>query len=97
MRQTVIYIAFFFAALEIVNYFVFSNNLVYQVVFYFNITFIMSLVLGMLVEEETLVESRGGRERTQKQVKFVIDFVAVLMGSVIVGETGKLLFGLIMG
>ena len=97
MRQTVIYIVFFFVALEIVNYFVFFNNFVYQVVFYFNLAFIMSLVLGMLMEVETLIESRGGRERTQKQVRFVIDFVAVLMGSVIVGETGKLFFGLIMG
>lgn len=97
MRQTVIYIVFFFIALEIGNYFVFSNNLVYKVIFYLNISLIMSLVLGMLVEEGTLMEATGGRNRTARQARTFIDFLAVLMGSVLVGEMGRLLFGLLMG
>ena len=96
MRQTVFYIVTFFFALEISNYFVFSNNLVYQLIFYLNLTLIMTLVLEMLGEGGNLMEVTRGRDGTERQVRAVIDFVAVLMGSVMVGETVRMLFDLIM-
>jgi hypothetical protein len=89
MRLTLAFICAFFIVLKIADYIYFCDNFIFQVIFYINLTIILSLLLATMTNESFWASSRNHRENEEKVAKFAIDFLAVLAGSVMMMEIGN--------